>query len=137
MSSLRQCSHWLSFLSSKRKSEVELLCCQLETVDPVVPADVLNTSTVSNPHPAMASRKMKKPERDHLCHTSHIARLILKDLGLAVPAGQDAGVALPLGAALKGLYRMSDLRCCQKRTNQQKKMISAPVTKDQKQKSLS
>ena len=36
-------------------------------------------------------------------------KLMLKDLSLAVNAGAEAGVALPLGSATKELYHLADL----------------------------
>jgi 3-hydroxyisobutyrate dehydrogenase len=89
-------------------------------VDPVVLADVLNTSTakcwsseVNNPHPEVAKRDLEEKgvgspaSRDY--QGGFGTSLMLKDLGLAVAAGQDAGIALPLGSASKELYRMAAL----------------------------
>lgn len=36
-------------------------------------------------------------------------KLMLKDLSLAVSAGTEAGVALPIGSASKELYHLADL----------------------------
>lgn len=91
-------------------------------VDPVILSDVMNTSTakswstnVQNPHPAAAAHmhvttggEVSPPaSRDY--QGGFGTRLILKDLGLAVSAGQAEGVALPLGSTSKELYRLADL----------------------------
>ena len=90
-------------------------------VDPVVLSDVMNTSTakswstnVQNPHPAAAANihettggEVSPPaSRDY--QGGFGTRLMLKDLGLAVSAGQAEGVALPLGSTAKELYRLAD-----------------------------
>jgi 3-hydroxyisobutyrate dehydrogenase len=83
-------------------------------VDPVVLANVMNTSTakswsceVNNPHPAVASQTKSPASKDYAGGFG--TKLMLKDLGLAVAAGRDARVALPLGTATKELYQMADL----------------------------
>jgi 3-hydroxyisobutyrate dehydrogenase len=92
-------------------------------VDPVVLSDVMNTSTakswsteICNPHPeAAANIKVTSggaisPPASRDYEGGFGTRLMLKDLGLAVSAGEAEGVALPLGAASKELYRLADLR---------------------------
>jgi len=92
-------------------------------VDPVVLSDVMNTSTakswsssICNPHPDAAANIKEtsggaiSPPASRDYEGGFGTRLMLKDLGLAVSAGQAEGVALPLGAASKELYRMADLR---------------------------
>ncbi len=84
-------------------------------VDPVVLAQVMNTSTakswsceVNNPHPAVAAINQTPAALDYQGGFS--AQLMLKDLGLAVDAGQANNVALPIGNATKELYRMATLQ---------------------------
>lgn len=92
-------------------------------VDPVVLSDVMNTSTakswssnICNPHPAAAANIKEtsdgaiSPPASRDYEGGFGTRLMLKDLGLAVSAGQAEGVALPVGAAAKELYRLADLR---------------------------
>jgi 3-hydroxyisobutyrate dehydrogenase len=80
-------------------------------VDPVVLANVMNQSTarcwssqVNNPHPAVALAKGSPASRDY--DGGFAASLMLKDLGLAVAAGEGADVAMPLAATTKELYRL-------------------------------
>lgn len=85
-------------------------------VDPNVLADVMNISTakcwsceVNNPHPEVALAKTlhgvgPPAARDYAGGFG--TRLMLKDLGLAVAAADSAGVAMPLTALSKELYRM-------------------------------
>jgi 3-hydroxyisobutyrate dehydrogenase len=84
-------------------------------VDPIVLASVMNTSTakcwaseVNNPHPTVASATGSPASNDYVGGFG--TRLMLKDLGLAVTAGQDTKVAMPIGTAMKELYRLADLR---------------------------
>jgi 3-hydroxyisobutyrate dehydrogenase len=84
-------------------------------VDPVVLANVMNTSTakcwaseVNNPHPDVASQTGSPASNEY--QGGFGTRLMLKDLGLAVDAGKDVRVALPIGTATKELYQMADLR---------------------------
>jgi 3-hydroxyisobutyrate dehydrogenase len=90
-------------------------------VDPVVLAEVMNTSTakcwsseMNNPHPVVAdavktSHGVGPPaSRDY--EGGFGVRLMLKDLGLAVDAARNAGVALPLTSTSKELYKMTELR---------------------------
>jgi 3-hydroxyisobutyrate dehydrogenase len=84
-------------------------------VDPQVLADVMNTSTakswscqVNNPHPQVAASVGSPASKDY--EGGFGTRLMLKDLGLAVSAGKEAHVALPLGNVTKELYQMADLR---------------------------
>ena len=82
-------------------------------VDPVVLADVMNTSTakswsceVNNPHPEVAATKGSPASRDY--EGGFGTKLMLKDLGLAVNAATEAGVALPITSASKELYKLAD-----------------------------
>jgi 3-hydroxyisobutyrate dehydrogenase len=84
-------------------------------VDPVVLANVMNTSTakswsceVNNPHPAVASQSGSPASKDY--QGGFGTKLMLKDLGLAVAAAKEVHVALPLGNATKELYQLADLR---------------------------
>jgi 3-hydroxyisobutyrate dehydrogenase len=84
-------------------------------VDPIVLAEVMNTSTakcwsseVNNPHPVVAAIKTSPASRDY--EGGFGVKLMLKDLGLAVEAARDAGVALPLTSTSKELYKMTELR---------------------------
>jgi 3-hydroxyisobutyrate dehydrogenase len=84
-------------------------------VDPVVLANVMNQSTakswsceVNNPHPVVAAETGAPASKDYIGGFG--TKLMLKDLGLAVNAGKEANVALPLGNATKELYQMADLR---------------------------
>lgn len=84
-------------------------------VDPVVLAQVMNTSTakswsceVNNPHPAVAAVNKSPAANDY--QGGFGTRLMLKDLGLAVEAGQANNVALPIGSATKELYRLATLQ---------------------------
>jgi 3-hydroxyisobutyrate dehydrogenase len=85
-------------------------------VDPLVLAEVMNTSTakcwsseMNNPHPVVAAVKTSGPaSRDY--EGGFGVRLMLKDLGLAVDAARNAGVALPLTSTSKELYKMTELR---------------------------
>ena len=84
-------------------------------VDPATLADVLNTSTakswsceVNNPHPDVAKRTGSPASNDY--QGGFGTKLMLKDLGLAVQAGKDVDVALPIGTATKELYHLASLR---------------------------
>jgi 3-hydroxyisobutyrate dehydrogenase len=84
-------------------------------VDPTVVAAVMNTSTakswsceVNNPHPQVAAMTGSPASNDY--QGGFGTRLMLKDLGLAVSAGKEANVALPIGHVVSELYRMADLR---------------------------
>lgn len=84
-------------------------------VNPTVLADVMNTSTakswsceVNNPHPEVASQTGSSASKDY--QGGFGTRLMLKDLGLAVQAGKDVNVALPIGTATKELYQLANLR---------------------------
>jgi 3-hydroxyisobutyrate dehydrogenase len=90
-------------------------------VDPIVLANVMNTSTAKSwstdvciPHPDVAANMKETtgvaPPASRDYEGGFGTKLMLKDLGLAVAAGEEAGVALPLGAVSKELYRMADLR---------------------------
>jgi 3-hydroxyisobutyrate dehydrogenase len=89
-------------------------------VDPVVLADVMNTSTakcwsseVNNPHPAVAISKVvdgKGPPASNDYNGGFTVQLMLKDLSLAVAAAEATGMAVPLTAASKELYRMAMAR---------------------------
>ena len=82
-------------------------------VDPQVLSDTMNTSTakcwsceVNNPHPDVADGTPASKNYEG----GFGSRLMLKDLSLAVQAGTDAGVSLPLGNLSKELYKMVDVR---------------------------
>jgi 3-hydroxyisobutyrate dehydrogenase len=84
-------------------------------VDPVILARVMNTSTakswsceVNNPHPSVAV--LSDSPASHNYEGGFGTRLMLKDLGLAVAAGSEAHVALPLGNVTKELYQLADAR---------------------------
>jgi len=90
-------------------------------VDPVVLATVMNHSTakswsceVNNPHPVVASAKKEgtgiTPPAARDYEGGFATKLMLKDLGLAATAAQEAKVALPLTSASKELYRLAELR---------------------------
>lgn len=79
-------------------------------VDPVVLASVINTSTgkswsceVNNPHPAVAAVTGSPASKDYAGGFG--TSLMLKDIGLAVEAGSEAHVSLPIGTATKDLYQ--------------------------------
>lgn len=85
-------------------------------VDPVVLADVMNQSTakcwsseVNNPHPMVATAKSTNgvgPPASRDYEGGFATKLMLKDLGLAVAAADEANVAMPLTASSKELYRL-------------------------------
>jgi len=84
-------------------------------VDPIVLADVMNTSTakswsceVNNPHPIVGVSKGNMPSANNY-EGGFGTKLMLKDLSLAVSAGAEAGVSLPLGGVAKELYKLADL----------------------------
>lgn len=84
-------------------------------VEPTILASVMNTSTakswsceVNNPHPDVAAATGSPASKDY--QGGFGTKLMLKDLGLAVSAGKDANVALPVGHAISELYRLADLR---------------------------
>lgn len=87
-------------------------------VDPNTLANVMNTSTakcwsseVNNPHPAVAAASTHgtTPAANEY-EGGFAAKLMLKDLALAVAAAEHSGVALPLGTTSKELYRLASLR---------------------------
>lgn len=82
-------------------------------VDPKTLAGVMNISTakcwsseVNNPHPDVADGTPASNQY----RGGFGSKLMLKDLGLAVAAGEGAGVALPLTTTAKELYRLASLR---------------------------
>ena len=84
-------------------------------VDPIILANVMNTSTakswsceINNPHPAVAALSNSPASKDYAGGFG--SRLMLKDLGLAVSAGSQAHVALPLGNTTKELYQLAEAR---------------------------
>jgi 3-hydroxyisobutyrate dehydrogenase len=95
-------------------------------VNPQVLADVMNTSTakswscsINNPHPNVVSDvpgggggggggSSSPASNDY--KGGFGTKLMLKDLTLAVSAGNDVGVALPLGNLTKELYQLAHLR---------------------------
>lgn len=92
-------------------------------VDPKVLASVMNTSTAAcwssktnNPHPTAAADiaiqnndSMGTPACQNY-EGGFGTNLMLKDLGLAVSAAEECGVAAPLAAQTKELYRLAKLR---------------------------
>ncbi|CAB9525942.1 hydroxyisobutyrate dehydrogenase, mitochondrial [Seminavis robusta] len=84
-------------------------------VDPIVLAQVMNTSTakswsceVNNPHPVVATDRGTGAAANRY-EGGFGSKLMQKDLSLAVSAGADAGVALPVGVLSKELYHMATL----------------------------
>ena len=85
-------------------------------VDPIVLADVMNSSTakcwsceVNNPNPDVAKVKgMTAAAKNY--EGGFASKLMLKDIGLAMEAAQDEGIAVPVGALAKELYRMIESR---------------------------
>lgn len=84
-------------------------------VDPVILANVMNSSTakswsceVNNPHPTVAAISNAPASKDYVGGFG--TRLMLKDLGLAVAAGSQVHVALPLANASKELYQLVEAR---------------------------
>jgi 3-hydroxyisobutyrate dehydrogenase len=82
-------------------------------VDPVVLADVMNTSTaacwscqVNNPHPKVAEAKNSPASRNY--EGGFATKLMRKDLSLAESAAQEKGVATPITALSKQLYSMAE-----------------------------
>lgn len=82
-------------------------------VDPQNLADVMNGSTakcwsceVNNPHPEVGG--VRPATNDY--EGGFASDLMLKDLGLAVHAGNDAGVSLPVGVHTREIYRLASLR---------------------------
>eukprot|EP00547_Thalassionema_nitzschioides_P001280 CAMPEP_0194217140 /NCGR_PEP_ID=MMETSP0156-20130528/20430_1 /TAXON_ID=33649 /ORGANISM="Thalassionema nitzschioides, Strain L26-B" /LENGTH=298 /DNA_ID=CAMNT_0038946097 /DNA_START=167 /DNA_END=1063 /DNA_ORIENTATION=+ len=82
-------------------------------VDPQTLADVMNESTakcwsceVNNPHPEVGDGT---PATNNY-EGGFATNLMLKDLGLAVAAGNDVGVSLPVGVQTKEMYRLASLR---------------------------
>jgi 3-hydroxyisobutyrate dehydrogenase len=85
-------------------------------VDPIVLADVMNTSTakswsceVNNPHPQVGIAKGGKMPSSKNYEGGFGTKLMLKDLSLAVIAGAEAGVSLPIGTASRELYKLAEL----------------------------
>lgn len=86
-------------------------------VDPVILTQVMNTSTaacwsskVNNPHPAVALSMMKAsgcegPPASRDYQGGFGAKLMLKDLGLAVAVAEECGVATPLTSTTQALYQ--------------------------------
>jgi 3-hydroxyisobutyrate dehydrogenase len=97
-------------------------------VDPTTLTQVLNQSTakcwssqVNNPHPSITVNATTNSEPFTGVTTANTpaangynggfgTKLMLKDLCLAVTAADQAGVALPLGATSKELYRLASLQ---------------------------
>lgn len=84
-------------------------------VDPVVLARVMNVSTaacwsskVNNPHPAVASTVKNALGEGSPAAREYRggfgAKLMLKDLGLAVEAAEKCGISMPLTSTTKALY---------------------------------
>jgi len=84
-------------------------------VDPTVLAGVMNVSTakcwsseVNNPHPA-AAKEIGSGASANGYEGGFGAALMLKDLNLAVGAGEEEGLALPVAGLTRDLYRMANL----------------------------
>ncbi|KAL3775997.1 hypothetical protein ACHAW5_001812 [Stephanodiscus triporus] len=84
-------------------------------VDPTVLAGVMNVSTakcwsgeVNNPHPA-ASRHIGSGTSANEYVGGFASSLMLKDLNLAVDAGEEEGLALPVAGLTRDLYRLANM----------------------------
>mmetsp|Transcript_12220 Transcript_12220/g.26353 ORF Transcript_12220/g.26353 Transcript_12220/m.26353 type:complete len:425 (+) Transcript_12220:304-1578(+) len=84
-------------------------------VDPTVLAGAMNISTakcwsseVNNPHPT-AARELGSGASADGYEGGFGTALMLKDLNLAVDAGEEEGLALPVAGLSRDLYRMADL----------------------------
>lgn len=84
-------------------------------VDPEVLADAMNAGTArcwssvsNNPHPA-AARSMGRGASANGYEGGFGAALMLKDLNLAVAAGEEEGLALPAAGLSRDLYKMAAL----------------------------
>ena len=84
-------------------------------VDPTVLAGVMNVSTakcwsseVNNPHP-LAAKAIGSGASANGYKGGFGTALMLKDLNLAVDAGEEEGLALPVAGLTRDLYRMADL----------------------------
>ena len=84
-------------------------------VDPTVLAGVMNASTakcwsgeVNNPHPA-AARHIGSGASAGEYEGGFASALMLKDLNLAVDAGEEEGLALPVAGLTRDLYRLAGL----------------------------
>ena len=85
-------------------------------IDTVTLAEVMNTSTaacwscdINNPDADVSKAKgMGASANDY--NGGFASKLMLKDLRLAIDAGQSSGVALPLGTNAMELYKLLALR---------------------------
>mmetsp|Transcript_12321 Transcript_12321/g.22857 ORF Transcript_12321/g.22857 Transcript_12321/m.22857 type:complete len:389 (-) Transcript_12321:19-1185(-) len=84
-------------------------------VDPTVLANAMNVSTakcwsceVNNPHPT-AAKELGSGASANGYEGGFGTALMLKDLNLAVAAGEEEGLALPVAGLARDLYRMADL----------------------------
>mmetsp|Transcript_14813 Transcript_14813/g.31373 ORF Transcript_14813/g.31373 Transcript_14813/m.31373 type:complete len:389 (+) Transcript_14813:138-1304(+) len=84
-------------------------------VDPTVLANTMNVSTakcwsseVNNPHP-VAAKAIGSGASANGYEGGFGTALMLKDLNLAVDAGEEEGLALPVAGLSRDLYRMADL----------------------------
>ncbi len=84
-------------------------------VDPTILAGVMNVSTakcwsseVNNPHPAVA-KDLGIGASANGYEGGFATALMLKDLNLAVDAGEDEGLALPLAGLTRDLYRLASM----------------------------
>ena len=82
-------------------------------IDPIILADVMNTSTascwsseVNNPDPEVSSA-LKSGAAANEFKGGFATNLMLKDLRLAVAAGKENELKLPLGKKSQELYEMS------------------------------
>ena len=84
-------------------------------VDPTVLAGVMNVSTakcwsgeVNNPHPA-AARHIGSGASAKEYEGGFASALMLKDLNLAMDAGEEEGLALPVAGLTRDLYRLAGM----------------------------
>jgi 3-hydroxyisobutyrate dehydrogenase len=83
-------------------------------VDPTVLADVMNASTakcwsgmVNNPHPEASRHIGSGASAGGGYEGGFASSLMLKDLNLAVDAGEEEGLALPVSGLTRDLYRLA------------------------------
>jgi len=84
-------------------------------VDPTVLAGVMNVSTakcwsseINNPHPAVA-KALGSGASANGYEGGFATALMLKDLNLAVDAGEEEGLALPLAGLTRDLYKLASV----------------------------
>jgi 3-hydroxyisobutyrate dehydrogenase len=84
-------------------------------VDPTILAGVMNVSTakcwsseINNPHPAVA-KAIGSGASANGYEGGFATALMLKDLNLAVDAGEEEGLALPLAGLTRDLYKLASV----------------------------